>query len=209
MAGVAQHESALSSQQLRRPVAPFPRREVVCQRAGDERLDLDALQIHGLAEDRQGSGLGQRIVLEDVEELHVQRARQIGAIDAPGEDIETRRIAFGMLLLRIAPARREELYSFADGMLREAPPARQVHEIVLADRRDDHQGRYRIHPFRRRAVLKQFQHLVAKDDSAGRCRQVFSQLEVRALDLRWRPLPASRSPTMFFVPRTRLIPPVS
>ncbi len=90
--GVAEHERARPAEQLRGAVARRPRRQVVGHPAGDVTGQGDRAQIHRGAQAGQPAGRGHRVVLEDVQELGVQRGRQVGPVGVPGQHVERRRL---------------------------------------------------------------------------------------------------------------------
>jgi hypothetical protein len=84
----------------------------------------------------------------------------------------------------VAPAHGEHLEALLDRELDEAPPRRQIEDVVLVDLRRDEKERPREHARRRRLVLDELEHLAAEDDLAGRRRQALADAERPAIDLR-------------------------
>ena len=91
--GVAEHERAVAAEQLGRPVAALPRREVVGDRAGDEGRHLDPRRGRPACRARdRPPGLASRLSSKMSRNCAVQRAGQVGAVGVPGEDVERRRL---------------------------------------------------------------------------------------------------------------------
>jgi hypothetical protein len=90
--GVAEHEGRRPAEQLRGLVAALPRGQVVGDGSGDEGRHDDGPQVQWRSQHAELSGPGEQIVPEDVQELAVQRAGQIGAVGVPGQDVEGRRL---------------------------------------------------------------------------------------------------------------------
>jgi hypothetical protein len=73
--------------------------EVVVEGAGHEHGDVDRGQVDRSAEDGHRARLGDSVVLEDLQELGVQRGREGGPVGVPGQDVEGGQIPVGQPLV--------------------------------------------------------------------------------------------------------------
>ena len=89
--------------------------------------------------------------------------------------------------VRVAPGDHEHLQAAAGQVLRHAPSGRQVHHVVLVDRRRHDQQRDLPHRGRGRAVLDQLEHRRPQDHRPGRDGEVHPDLERVRLDHRRHP----------------------
>ena len=133
---------------------------------------------------------GQHQGSQDATRAHAQRVELVAAADLadhvdPVEQSLDIVVDAPVALLRagIAPTGDEHRHAARDGVLHEAALRRQVHEVVLADRRHDQQSRSLGHLRRGRLVLENLNHLVAKHNGPGRGGQVLTQAKCRLVGL--------------------------
>jgi hypothetical protein len=82
----------------------------------------------------------------------------------------------------VAPRDREHLLLLAEQPFHEAPPGRDVEDVVLVDPRRNEQQRHLVHPLGRRPVLDQLEYVGPQHHRAGRYRKISAHLELRHID---------------------------
>ena len=120
------------------------------------------------------------------EDMHLARAGDVlhrvqRGDDRPAVGIQ---VPVPVLLARVAPGDREDLQTLLGGELDQRPARRQIHEVVLVDLRGNYDDRNLLHGRSLRAVLQEFENLIAVDHRALRDRDVLADDELRPVDLR-------------------------
>ncbi|MNO88894.1 hypothetical protein D3C76_803620 [compost metagenome] len=88
MPAVGQHEASVATQQQGRAVHRIPRGDVVVAAGHGETVQLDLLQVDGCAAYLQAGGVGQRVELEEVQQVAMQCGGQARAVGVPVQDVE-------------------------------------------------------------------------------------------------------------------------
>ena len=90
MPAAGQHKLHLAAKQLRRLVAGLPRRDVIVGAGQGVDIGGDLLEVDGRAAHFQGVGAYQWVVLEQFDQVAMERCRQACGVVVPEQDVEHR-----------------------------------------------------------------------------------------------------------------------
>ncbi|KPC03389.1 Uncharacterized protein AC506_1899 [Pseudomonas syringae pv. maculicola str. M6] len=91
MAAVGQHETPVAAQQQGRAVHRVPWRDVIVDAGDAEAVYRDFLQVDWRTADFQPTGMTERVVLEEVQQVTVQRGGEARGVVVPVQNVERRR----------------------------------------------------------------------------------------------------------------------